>query len=435
MVNKKILLVILLGFVVSINPGAREKTGESEKFIATNVRLVNSFSMGTEFLATEKIVGSFLHRWSINGMSVAISKEGRLVYARGFGYADTALKFETQPFNKFRIASVSKLVTAVAIMKLREEGKISLNDRVFGPDGILNDPYFSEPKDKRVYGITVGHLLSHEGGWTQRYGDQMFMPLVIAEKMGTQSPVDTRTIIRFALDKRLHYTPGTGHSYSNLGYTILGLVIEKIAGVPYEEYCKKQVLEPLGIYDMQIGGNLLADRKPFEVTYYEPRDATKKPSIYNPSEMCDACYGGNDITTLGSAGGWIATAPDLLRLLLAIDGFNTKPDILSSESIELMTNNENGSAPMGWKSTVSNGTWWRTGYFPGTAAMMKRQADGYSWVVLCNSSSWNGPEIYSYINGMMTKILLQTSSWPDYDLFDQSLPVPLKTTPLAGYPR
>ncbi len=435
MVNKKFLLVLLLGFVISINPGAREKTTGSERFMTSNIRLVNSASMGTEFSAMENIVGSFLHKWAINGVSIAIAKEGRLVYARGFGYADTALKAETQPFNKFRIASVSKLVTAVAIMKLREEGKISLNDRVFGTDGILHDSYYSEPKDKRVYGITVGHLLSHEGGWTQRYGDQMFMPLIIAEKMGTQSPVDAKTIIRFALDKRLHYTPGTGHSYSNLGYTILGLVIEKASGKPYEEYCKEHVLKPLGIYDMEIAGNLPVDRKPFEVTYYEPRDATKKPSIYNPAEMCHSCYGGNDITTLGSAGGWIATAPDLMRLLLAIDGFSTKPDILTEESIELMTQNENGNAPIGWKSTVNNGTWWRTGYFPGTAAMMKRQADGYSWVVLCNSSSWNGPEIYSYINGMMSRIFSKISTWPDYDLFNQSLPLPLKFAPLAGYPR
>jgi hypothetical protein len=122
-----------------------------------------------------------------------------------------------------------------------------------------------------------------------------------------------------------------------------------------------------------------------------------------------------------------------MRLLLAIDGFGTKPDILSEESIRLMTDKENGSAPMGWKSTVFNGTWWRTGYFPGTSAMMKRQSDGYSWVVLCNSSSWNGPEIYSYINNMMSRAFSSVASWPEYDLFNYSLPIPLKTT-LAGYP-
>ena len=432
--KKKLFLITILVLFVSVNPGAKEKSVVVvEKLIPNNVRLVNSASMGSEFSGIEKTVSSFIRKWSINGLSVAIAKDGKLIYARGFGFADTALKAEAQPFNKFRIASVSKLVTAVGIMKLREEGKLALDDKVFGPEGILNDPYYDEPKDKRAYDITVEHLLSHEGGWTQRYGDQMFMPIVIAGKMGVSTPVDTRTIIRFALDKRLHYTPGTGRSYSNLGYTLLGLVIEKVSGMTYEEYCQKAILEPIGIYDMAIAGNLPSEKAPLEVTYYEPSDAVLKPSLYQPGEMCNSCYGGNDIRTLGSAGGWIATAPDLMRLLLAIDGFGTKPDILSEESIRLMTDNENGSAPMGWKSTVFNGTWWRTGYFPGTAAMMKRQSDGYSWVVLSNSSSWNGPEIYSYINNMMSKAFSQVDSWPEYDLFNYSLPIPLKTT-LAGYP-
>ena len=243
-----------------------------------------------------------------------------------------------------------------------------------------------------------------------------------------------KLLFSFALDKRLHFTPGTGRSYSNLGYSILGLVVEKVSGMSYEEYCRKAIFEPLGIYDMAIAGNLPSERAPFEVTYYEPTDAVKKPSLYNQAEMCLSCYGGNDIRTLGGAGGWLATAPDLMRLLLAVDGFSTKPDILSPESIELMTDNDNGVAPLGWKSTVDNGTWWRTGYFPGTAGMMKRQADGFSWVVLCNSSAWNGPEIYSYINNMMRRFFRKLDSWPEYDLFNLSLPVPLKTSPLADYP-
>jgi CubicO group peptidase (beta-lactamase class C family) len=435
MQKKKLFLIGILVFFVSINPGARERDAvEFEKLVPTSVRLINSASMGVEFSDVEKTVNSFLNKWSINGISIAIAKEGKLVYARGFGYSDTSLNAETQPFNKFRIASVSKLVTAIAIMKLKEEGKLDLSDKVFGPEGILNDPFFANPKDKRVYGITVEHLLSHEGGWTQRYGDQMFMPTVIAEKMGITGPVDTKTIVRWALDKNLQYTPGTGRAYSNLGYSILGLVVEKASGLPYEEYCRKAVLEPLGIYDMSIGGNLPSEKAPLEVTYYEPCNAKMKPSIYNPGEMTLACYGGNDIRNLGGAGGWIATAPDLMRLLLAVDGFDTRPDILSKEDINLMTSNDRGSAPIGWKSIMNNGIWWRTGYFPGTTAMLKRQPDGFSWVVLCNTSSWNGSGIYSYINNMMTKVFSQVKSWPDYDLFSYSLPVPLKTTNLTGLP-
>ena len=425
---RKILLATLLVLLVSYNPGAVERSNVvTDKLTPGNIRLSNTNSSGKEFAAAEKTIRSFMHRWSIAGASVAISLDGKLIYAKGFGYADTTSKEETQPYHKFRIASISKLVTAVAIMKLQEEGKLSLRDRVFGPNAILNDPYFSNPKDKRVYGITVAHLLSHEGGWTQRWGDQMFMPLLIADKMGVKPPADARTIVRFALDKGLHFTPGTGKAYSNLGYTILGLIIEKVSGMSYEEYCRKAVLEPLGIYDMSLAHNLLSQKAPFEVTYYEPSDVVLKPSIYGTGELVPPSYGGNDIEALGGAGAWLATAPDLIRLMLAVDGFKTRQDILTSQSIEFMTDNDNGYAPIGWKTTVYNGTWWRTGSFPGSAGMMKRQSDGIGWVILFNSSAWNGPEIYSYINNMMYRVLSQVKHWPNNDLFNYSLPIPLKT--------
>ena len=420
------MFATLLISLISFNPGAQENSMlVINKLVPRNVRLNNIESTRNEFSGVEKTINSFLRKWSIAGASIAIAKDGRLVYARGFGFADTATKAEVQPYNLFRIASISKLVTAVGIMRLREEGLLSLNDTVFGSDGILNDPYFSEPKDKRVYGITVAHLLSHEAGWSQRYGDHMFMPILIAEKMGVKPPVDTKTIVRFALDKRLQYTPGAGRAYSNLGYSILGLVIEKVSGMPYEDYCRKKVLEPLGIYDMKIAGNLPSEKAPFEVTYYEPSDVQLKPSIYGTGEMVTPSYGGNDIRALGGAGAWLATAPDLMRLLLAVDGFKTRQDILGDESIRFMTDNDNGFAPVGWKATIYDGTWWRTGSFPGTAGMMKRQSDGISWVVLFNSSAWNGPEIYSYINNMMYRVISQFKPWPDYDLFNYSLPVPL----------
>jgi len=412
---------------VSFNKGAQEdKIAFADKLVPTNVRLTNDDVTGFDNNRIDRVVYSFLRKWSIAGASVAIAKDGKLVFARGFGYIDTALKIQTQPYNKFRIASISKLVTATAIMKLSEEGKLSLDDKVFGPEGILNDKYFSNPKDKRAYDITVEQLLSHEGGWTQRYGDQMFMPITIADKMGLKPPVSTKDIVRFALDRRLQYTPGKGRSYSNLGYSILGLVIEKITGMSYENYCQEYILHPLGIYDMSIAGNMPWQRAVNETMYYEPADVLPKPSIYGTGEMLPPSYGGNDITALGAAGAWIATAPDLMRLCLSVDGFNTRPDILSDTSIKFMTDRSYGFAPVGWKGTIYNGNWWRTGSFPGTAGMMKRQSNGISWVVLLNSSAWNGPEIYSYISNMMYRVMLRIKTWPENDLFNYSLPVPLK---------
>jgi CubicO group peptidase (beta-lactamase class C family) len=425
---KKIILISLLVTLVSYNPGANERERSfTDKLVPGNVRLVNSMSDHSAFFGMEKTIRSFMHRWEIAGASVAVSKNGQLVYAKGFGLADKANNYETEPYNKFRIASISKLITAVAIMKLQEEGKLSVNDRIFGPDGILNDPFYSDPKDKRVYGITVAHLLSHEGGWSSRWGDQMFIPFVVAEAMGINPPVDTKTIVRFALNKRLHFTPGSGKSYSNLGYAVLGLVIEKVTGMSYFDYCRTKILEPIGIYDMTLARNLPTEKAPYEVTYYEPGDAYLKPSIYGNGNLVAASYGGNDIEALGGAGGWLATAPDLIKLLLAVDGLDSKKDILGRESIKFMTDSENGYAPVGWKTTIYDGTWWRTGTFPGTAGMMKRQPDGTAWVILLNTSAWNGPEISTDINYMMARALSQVKFWPQRDLLEYALPVPLKS--------
>jgi CubicO group peptidase (beta-lactamase class C family) len=423
---RKIVIASILIAAISYDPGAVERGGSvTDKLIPANIRVTNSMSDFHEFAGLERTINSFMRRWEIAGASVAVAKEGKLVFAKGFGFADKNSNLHVEPYNKFRIASISKLLTAVAIMKLSEQGKLSVYDRVFGNEGILNDSVFNDPRDKRIYNITIAHLLSHEGGWSTRWGDQMFMPLVVAENMGLKPPVDTKTIVRFALNKNLHFTPGTGRAYSNLGYAILGLVIEKVSGMPYADYCRKEMLEPLGIYDMTIAKNLIAEKAPFEVTYYEPADAYTKESIYGTGEIVAASYGGNDIEALGGAGGWLATAPDLMKFLLAVDGMDTKKDILSRESIDFMTDTRNGYAPLGWKTAIYDGTWWRTGTFPGSACMMKRQPDGMAWVVLLNSSAWNGPEISTDINYMMARALSTVRSWPDLDLFSYSVPVPL----------
>jgi hypothetical protein len=92
-----------------------------------------------------------------------------------------------------------------------------------------------------------------------------------------------------------------------------------------------------------------------------------------------------------------------------------------------MTDRDKGYAPVGWKTTIYDGTWWRTGSFPGSAGMIKRQSNGISWVVLINSSAWNGPEIYSYINSMMYRIISSINPSQEDDLFNYSLPVPLNS--------
>jgi len=425
--SKRILIIVAIALFLFVpHVGTEGLVTLNSSNVPANLRIDNTRTDSVMFDTAEKGVESFMKNWNIKGVSVAVAREGKLVYARGFGYASINDSIPVEPYHRFRVASVSKLVTAVAVMKLVEEGRLSLQDRVFGPGNILDDTLFLHPKDRRVFDITVAHLLSHEGGWSQRYGDQMFMPDVIARSLDVPMPLDIKDIIRFALSKNLHFTPGAGQSYSNLGYSILGLVIEKASGLDYETYCKREVLEPLGIYDIALGHNLPEEALPLEVSYYEVENAPLKPSVYGTGEMVPASRGGNDIETLGAAGGWVATAPDLMRLLLAVDGFDQPKDLLSPGSIEFMTDVYNGFAPVGWRATMTNGSWWRTGSFSGTSAMMKRMPDGTAWVVLMNSSAWNGSELTSDIDQMMSKFLTRVREWPEEDLFSFSLPVPLQ---------
>ena len=421
-----LVIVFLVLFLLVPKVGTERVSIIGGNYVPAHLRIDNSLTDARAFESAEKGIEWFMKNWSIKGASVAVAREGKLVYARGFGYASLPDSLPVEPYHRFRVASVSKLITAVAIMKLQEEGRLTVNEKVFGPGAILDDTLFAHPKDRRVFDITVGHLLAHEGGWSQRYGDQMFMPEVISRTMDVPMPVDLKTIIRFALSKNLHFAPGTGQSYSNLGYSILGLVIEEASGMDYETYCRRKILEPLGIFDMSLGRNLPEDALPLEVSYYEVENAPLRPSVYGTGEMVPASRGGNDIETLGAAGGWVATAPDLMRLLLAVDGFDEPKDILLPESIEFMTDVYNGFAPVGWRATMPNGTWWRTGSFSGTTAMLKRMPDGTAWVVLMNSSAWNGPELTSDVDQMMVRFLQRINEWPETDLFSYSAPVALR---------
>jgi CubicO group peptidase (beta-lactamase class C family) len=244
---------------------------------------------------------------------------------------------------------------------------------------------------------------------------------VVAQGLGKELPVGEDDIITFMLGKRLHFQPGTMSSYSNLGYVILGRVIESISGQDYESYIRTNLLYPLGIFDMRLGGSFPEERAELEVRYHEPSNREMVDDFMGNKQKVPRSYGGNDIRTLGAAGGWIASATDLLRFMLAIDGLPFPSDILSKESIELMTNNVSpGFQPLGWRSATEN-RWFRTGTLSGTSTLMVRRSDGVSYVILFNSSSWKGPMLSTDINLMMDNAIAQTNSWPNQDLFELNI--------------
>lgn len=410
-----------LAFLILLNACSGEKKQQDDPVeevkAGINFKVTNALSdfSGQKFI--EKEANDFLRQWNLTGMSMAIVKNGKLVYAHGFGFADAETKQIVDAGNIFRIASVSKLITAVAIMKLVEKRLISLDSKVFGPHAILKDSVFHKVVDKRLYDVTVRHLLAHSGGWTQTYGDPAFNSLVVLEKTGETGAATIDSYFRFVASRKLHFTPGTRSSYSNMGYMFLSRVIEAVSHKPYEDFVRDEVLIPNGIFDMHIGKSFLEQRRPNEVKYYESDDNQFVPAFDGSGKMVPKPYGGNPIELLSSAGGWVASSIELAKLLVMIDGFKSYPDIIPNNLINQMVDGTKTRGPLGWKTVKKNGEWVRTGSMAGTSAIMKRQANGFCWVVLFNTSSWNGPRLPAYVNYMMGKIEKKNLNWPKHDLF------------------
>ena len=373
---------------------SREKDSiyEANHRMHLNDTLTNAMSSQPELHAMDSIMQRYLKRWEIHGAQLAISRHDSLLYARGFGYADKDRQIPMEPSYIMRMASVSKLVTATGIMKLRDMGKIRLSDKVFGPKGILNDTFYvNSIRDKRYFDITVEQLLRHKAGFTNYAGDAIFSTRYIMQQNHLTTPPDHRTLLRIVLRRHLGYTPGTAQRYCNIGYTLLSLIIEKRTGMSYENFMQRYVLNPAGCYDFHIAGNYLKDRRPNETVYYMHSSSVPVPEFNNSGRMVVRCYGENDITTALGAGAWVASAAELCRLVASIDGDRTVPDVISPQAVKLMTQEmPDHQFSLGWNFTPRNRPWIRTGSLVGTSALVLRYPDGECWVFITNTSTWKG---------------------------------------------
>ena len=385
--------------------------------VPLNHLLSNSDSALPEAGKFDRAVEQFMTRWDITGASLAIMKDGDLIYSKGYGWADKEDSVRMEVRHILRLASLSKLITATAVMKLYEQGKLTLDSRVFGPQGILNDSLFLRYTDKRIPDVTIEQLLRHKGGFTVRAGDPMFDWQLVQRVLKRQPPYTIDDYVEYAVRSGLGFRPGTRTYYSNLGYVVLSKVIEKLTGQPYETYVQDSILAPAGCYDMHIGHSRHAEKFPNEVRYYETKEAEKFPACDGSGQMTAKSDGGNDIQGLSGAGGWVASPTEILLFVAAIDGSDTRPDILQPATIRLMTQKTDGSLPLGWMSTEKDGTWSRTGTMSGTNALLRKQSNGYTWVFVTNTSSWKGSRFHRYISTMLRNAFGKVSEWPERDLF------------------
>ncbi|RJG40619.1 serine hydrolase domain-containing protein [Mesorhizobium sp. DCY119] len=295
-----------------------------------------------ELDAVDAWAKSFVTKNNIPGASLAIVHDGHLVYARGFGLGDKEAGTPVEPDSIFRIASVSKSFTGVAIMRLFQEGRLKLEDKVldYFPAAIL--PTQGKLFDDRWKQITIAQCLTHTGGWDRdkSYDPMLGSDLKIAEGLGVSLPLTPQLIMQYQLGQRLDFDPGSRYAYSNFGYSILGRIIEAVSGRSYEDYVKEAVFKPLGLDRVQIGGSLLSERLDGEVKYYAT-DNQMAPAVVGPDigkAQVPIAYGGWQERTLDAHGGWVASAIDLAKFGAAFDYVDgtTRGGILDVETTRLM---------------------------------------------------------------------------------------------------
>lgn len=426
--ENKLKLVSLLACVVALSIALSGRRPSAEKPVSTsffkpvvrlNETLDNAESEIPELAGLDKKVGSFMRQWGLKGVTLSVMRNDSLLYAKGYGWADEEKSIGMEPSNILRLASVSKLVTAVGIMKLCEKGKLSLQDTVFGPHGILSE-YDKYIKDQNYRKITVEHLLRHQGGFTARGGDPMFSTRTIMQQNHLKKAPSHEELLQCVLKLRLSFVPGTTQYYSNFGYLLLSMVIEKVSGLSYEDFIQDKVLSPAGCVDFHIARNYYKERYPREVRYYVPANEPLVPRFDNAPDSVVRCYGGNDIHALAGAGAWVASSAELARLVASIDGKKGVEDILSEESIAKMVEYfDEKTYSLGWNDTTPSKGWSRTGTFSGTSALVHYFPDGECWILITNTSTWKGPHLSSYTLALFKELRSKYSaSLPKRNLFE-----------------
>mgnify|MGYP002623498139 CR=1 FL=1 len=411
--NGKRLLNIIVPLVVAagcvaLSLSMRKKPAPepvpSVAFTDYNKSITNAMS---EFPAMDHVVDSFMRFWALKGVSIAVTRNDSLLYARGYGKAGYSTPMT--PGTTMRLASVSKLLTAVGIMRLVEEGKLQLETPVFGPFGVL-DEYDSAIRDDNYYLMTVEHLLRHQGGFHYLGADVMF----------SGYHPNTEDFVKSELRRNLAFVPGTWQQYSNFGYLILSLVIEKASGMRYEDFMQKEVFDRCGCHGFRIAGNYLQDRHPGESMYFMQPDAEPVTSFDGKYAGVEKCYGGNDVTSLRGAGAWIGSAVEMARVVSCIDGFGCVEDVLLPDSVRKMTTwYDENTFSLGWVDT-KDGEWTRTGSFSGTSALVKVFPDGECWVLISNTSAWRGSKFTRNTSHLVKNLRSRFSArLPKRDLFSE----------------
>jgi CubicO group peptidase (beta-lactamase class C family) len=359
-----------------------------------------------QFTRVDTLMTGFLQEHNVAGATVAISYKGKQLYSRGFGWADVTEQTPMPPDAVMRIASLSKPMTATAIMQLVEQKQLGLDDEVMP---ILKAARFRRPRDKRWRQITVRQLLQHTGGWDRdSSADPMFMTSQAREALRLKRQPKARDMVEWQLQQPLDFNPGSREAYSNVGYCVLGRIIESISGQTYEEYMTRQLLNPANMNDTRPGKSRLEERGMGEV-HYHMQNQKRVAAVWSvfpdrrgrvrPQEV-DGPYGAWDLEVMDAHAGWVSTAPDLVRFASAVLDDNSS--LLNTETRSTMLerpihvdDSKGHWYGCGWNAQRigrNDFNLWHHGFLDGSASLLVRQWDGYTWAVLFNTGKSSSDE-------------------------------------------
>ena len=271
----------------------------------------------------EQQITSFIDMNDMKCAQIRISKNEKNMLSKNYGKEYTIwnknVKCAPNDNTIFRIASVSKTITAAAILGMVSTGLFTLDTKLVD---ILTD---LKPYDPRVNKITIRDLLRHSGGWdtvkgitTTPFTKDIFPPTITTlapfdpqyDSLRFLPAITTNNIITFMMQFPLNFDPGTKYAYSNFGYNLLGRVIEEISGLSYEDYIKRSILNHANV--VFIGSSDIAEKHKNEVYYYDgPQDDANYGWNYNIKYKVPSSYGSFDLKIMDSHGGWVMKINDL----------------------------------------------------------------------------------------------------------------------------
>lgn len=398
------------------------------------VRAADKTALPNPCASFDREMEAFMAARKVPGGALAVVKDGRLAYARGYGWADREQQIRAQPDTLFRIASISKPITAVAIMKLVEEQRLRLDEPAFALLGLKPVLAAGKSPDPRLHAITVRHLLQHTAGWDRdKSGDPMFRSRAIAEATQTPAPAMPEAIIRYMLGQPLDFDPGARYAYSNFGYCVLGRVIEKVTGLNYEKFLHQQVLARAGIRQMRLGTSLTSGVK--ETRYYTSNNDRGRSVFGDTAMKVPEPYGTFCLEAMDAHGGWLASAVDLARFAAALDDPQRSP-LLSSVTCGRMYEPpappvsrqadgrlEDSFYACGWmvrpRKRTGKANYWHSGSLPGTSSLLVRRWDGLSWAAVFNQRSTDKKLPDGAIDGALHRAADAVQQWPTENLFER----------------